>query len=192
MQALAEAAGVAKIIPRSDGTYDVFTAGGRWFHLSAAAGKTVTAHGMPSSDVAQSTVDPATEQVNVTISDKAIARAVPRALVHEIAEAAAILDGVTQRSDILIDEAIDGDRNPSELSPHDRGRIAELRYLAGLLADAKTGLPYRASKDVDALLRALGLVSGRPDPDTGSFLGRSKGYAQRRAALDPSVQLIVN
>ncbi|MBA3278460.1 MAG: SMI1/KNR4 family protein [Geodermatophilaceae bacterium] len=170
------------------------TPGGKDIAFNVSSGQLLDPDGNPSTDVAQTTFNQQTGQWEIRISDRAKGRAVMRAVVHEIAEAGAILDGVTNRADILTDEAINGDQalSPSRLSPHDRGRIAELRYLAGLVADAKTGLPSRASKDVDALLRALGLVAGRPDPDTGSFLGRSKGYAQRRAALDPSVQLIVD
>ncbi|MDQ3716070.1 MAG: hypothetical protein M3381_08660, partial [Actinomycetota bacterium] len=197
MRHLAEAAGVAEIIPRSDGTYDVRTAGGRWFQGSAAAGKTLTDQGLPSSDVAQSTIGPTTGRLDITISDRAISRAVPRALVHEIAEAAAILDGLGNRADLLTDQAllsdtalpVDQPMKASDLSAHDHGRIAELRHLSGLLDSSNPLTRWRAAQDGAALLTELGLRSGAAT--TSGFDGRSASFERRLAALSVDDQVHV-
>ncbi|MDQ3716662.1 MAG: hypothetical protein M3381_11715, partial [Actinomycetota bacterium] len=200
--AVANAAAVAPITQNSDGSYRLRTPGGRFVRVTIGVGPTGT-------DVARSIIDTTAGQVQIQVSDRALARDVPRALVHEIAEAAAILDGLTARPDVLTDQALPTDQaaptdqalptgdarpvNPplrsGALSPHDRGRIAELRYLSGLLDSTNPLTRWRAAKDGAAALTDLGLRSGAPSP-TG-FEGRSPSFERRLGALSTDVQIDV-
>ncbi|MDQ3735685.1 MAG: hypothetical protein M3400_17090, partial [Actinomycetota bacterium] len=198
-ETLEELAATREDITRdADGTYRIQTPAGRSVTIGTAAAANfkntpdVTGE-TTGTDRGRAVVDAATGSVEVEVSNRTTPRDVPRVLEHLIAEASAIVDGNTNRADILTAEELGDQQLTAEnLSPSDLGRLAELVKAAAQVADARMGLPLRVSRESATLLRSLGLVSGRPDPETGEFVGRSEGYLQRRAALDPAARLIVD
>jgi ppGpp synthetase/RelA/SpoT-type nucleotidyltranferase len=121
----------------------------------------------------------------IEISDRASDLAVPRALAHERAELAAIqeraaagLDAATPdvlRPGPLPDGAVPGAR---DLSPHDRGRLAEREFLHRLAEDPQHAA--YAARELAALDRHLGL-----HPDDHGASARLRAAEELRAVEDP-------
>jgi hypothetical protein len=98
----------------------------------------------------------------VEVSDRAADRVIERAVAHEVAEIAAILDRTANGLEVSPADVLQpGEHAPgSSLSPHDLGRLAEVRVLAQMLENpALSGL---ARLELAALRDHLGLAPDEP------------------------------
>jgi hypothetical protein len=109
-----------------------------------------------------------------------------RALAHEFGELARLMTGHGEKSDVL---TADGDLSDHELSPHDLGRLSELR----LLMVRQLNPAYRAERralmrqQMAALLQHLGL---KPEQDGSVERAALLPADLRRWALDPEVSRV--
>ncbi|MBL6277282.1 hypothetical protein JMF97_14060 [Micromonospora fiedleri] len=96
----------------------------------------------------------------VTVSERAVDQAVVRALAHEVAELVALNESGRALVGPLDPGNVRGPIDPSGLTAHDQGRLAEIRLLAAgyPTTDAPGRLAVRA--EIDALADHLGLRVG--------------------------------
>ncbi|WP_460486758.1 hypothetical protein [Epidermidibacterium keratini] len=128
----------------------------------------------------------------VEVSDRARVRDVTRALGHEIAEISARLEGRSGTMDMLRPGVTTDEPLTRELlSPHDRGRLAELRYLS--VESTSGGWLQRrgAERELRALVLHLGLdlsVDG-PTAELDVAAMSYEQIADRLTALDRDTSL---
>ncbi|MGQ0841361.1 hypothetical protein [Actinokineospora sp.] len=174
LPSVAEDAGVNRIVRASDGSFVVTMRDGRTFVVRLESGP------VPGGEVAVFTVDSAARSAVIRVADRATTDVIARALAHEIAELSQIFGGNTVDSDVLTPAREPGDR--LELSPHDRGREAELRALDRAEREAGRLRVLRRRylrAEMRALMEHLGL-----HPDQAAA-------RQRTALLSPDVAEIV-
>ncbi|HEV2086888.1 MAG TPA: hypothetical protein VGR21_01120, partial [Cryptosporangiaceae bacterium] len=136
------------------------------------------------SNVAQSTVKK--RHVDVTFSRTPRRGDVGRAMAHEIAEAAALLDGAPRDGDVFTAEReATGPIDPARLTGHDHGRLAELTFLRDQLVSGNPLAKRRARKhEIGPLLAHMGLVAPVYDPVQKKVKLGSPGFGPRFALLD--------
>ena len=108
--------------------------------------------------------DPSTGEYVIVVSPGARADHVERAIAHELAEIR-IGHGRDAGTDLLTPSPRRA-TGPAELSPHDSGRLAELRVIARQLETARgAATRSRLQADLDALVQHLGLTNSVPGSD---------------------------
>ena len=129
----------------------------------------------------------------VQVSKGARPEAVERALAHELAEISARHGTIGKPPDDALSPTSRG--KITELSPHDEGRLAELRVLGRRLAELAPDSPsYRATLDEAQRLAAhLGLVGEGDAVAARQKLAREAlGPGVGRAILDNAIQTALN
>jgi hypothetical protein len=128
--------------------------------------------GLPSDEVARFHVDPSTGDYVIVVSPGARADHVERAIAHELAEIRSG-HGRAAGEDVLTParrRPAGPNDPPPRLSPHDEGRLAELRVIARQLETARGAeARNRLQGELDALVQHLGLANSVE----GSSLRRS-------------------
>ncbi|HEU0036408.1 MAG TPA: DUF4157 domain-containing protein [Kofleriaceae bacterium] len=124
-----------------------------------------------------------TGEIVVKISDRALDEHVARALAHEVAEIKQrlkVADSGPDRPDALAPGS-----TATELSPHDRGRLAELDVMAERIRTARKDGDQdtikRLQSETDALLKHLGLDGNSPEAQKRRALVNKEGNALDRA-----------
>ncbi|HEU4732615.1 MAG TPA: hypothetical protein VFT22_32190, partial [Kofleriaceae bacterium] len=171
----------------SDDTFRVTTPEGETFTV------TVKSEPLGGTEVANTVINTRTDEHVIRISDRADDAHVERAMAHELAEIqevrARARDG-RATDPRLVDDALAPGSVPTELSPHDRGRLAELEVLRkqrdAALASGDRVKVAEINGELQALIDHLGLRASAKDADARRALIEDKGDLpdETRALLD--------
>jgi hypothetical protein len=168
-----EVRGASMPNPRDPTRLVLQTASGEEVNVRLRVGR-----GLATDEVARFHRDPSTGEYIITVSPGARADHVERAIAHELAEIRAG-HGRTAGDDILTParrRAPRPDDPPPRLSPHDEGRLAELRVIARQLETARSAAARgRLMGELDALVQHLGLTNS------------VEGSAMRRALVAQAI-----
>ncbi len=153
--ALAQLSGVAAIVELNRDYYEVQPHGASPVRIRLRVGPLA-------GDVVAQTVRDADGNYTLTVSERATDPTVARALAHEAAELAA-LHATSVVPAGPLDGGPVGPINPAGLTPHDRGRLAEVRLLAATYPGADQAGRVAIRAELDALADHLGLRTGTAD-----------------------------